>query len=106
MRELKKTNNMDEMEKDIALKSIRSGFAFTTIILVVWGAVGVFTKNEWRVPLYILCTQNLICFISRQLYRKQMDDDRWKKDLSTFVVVFIIVLLIGLLIPFFMMGQK
>lgn len=39
----RKLDAMDEMEKDIALKSIRCGFTFTTIALAVWIILGIFT---------------------------------------------------------------
>lgn len=73
---------MDEMEKDIALRSMRCGFLFTTLALVIWGGISINfeTGADWQIPIYILCIQNIIVFVSRQIYRKKVEDDRWKKD--------------------------
>lgn len=97
----RKINRMDEMEKDIALKSIRCGFTFTTITLAIWMISGILTDGAWQLPCYILCAQNIVCFVSKQLYRKQVDDAGWKKDTVTFITVFMIVLLAAIIIPFF-----
>jgi hypothetical protein len=97
---------MDEMEKVIALKSMRFGFAFTSIALGMWIFIGIITGGAWQLPCYILCGQNVACFISRQLYRKQVDDDGWKKDLKTFIAIFTGILLIAFLVPLLFLGQS
>lgn len=101
----RKINTMDEMEKEIALKSIRCGFTFTTIALAAWIISGILTGGEWQLPCYILCIQNAVCFIARQLYRKQVDDAGWKKDTVTFITVFMAVLLAAIIIPIFFISK-
>lgn len=101
----RKTNTMDEMEKDIALKSIRCGFTFTTIALAAWIILGILTGGAWQLPCYILCIQNVVCFVAKQLYRKQVDDAGWKKDTVTFITVFMAVLLAAIIIPIFFINK-
>jgi uncharacterized membrane protein len=101
----RKISSMDEMEKVIALKSMRCGFTFTTIALATWIILGIFTRSAWQLPCYILCIQNVVCFIASQLYRKQVDDDDWKKDTVTFISVFMIILLVAMAIPLFFVGK-
>lgn len=101
----RKINTMDEMEKDIALKSIRCGFTFTTIALAAWIILGILTGGAWQLPCYILCIQNVVCFVAKQLYRKQVDDSGWKKDTVTFITVFMAVLLAAIIIPIFFISK-
>lgn len=106
MFKLRRTGDMDEMEKDIALKSMRWGYAFTLLVLGIWMIAANITGGAWQLPFYIICGQNIVCFFARQLYRKQVDDEGWKKDVSRFVIALVIILAAGLFIPLFLLGLK
>lgn len=101
----RKISSMDEMEKVITLKSMRCGFTFTTIALAMWIILGILTRSAWQLPCYILCIQNVVCFIAKQLYRKQVDDDDWKKDTVTFISAFMIILLVAIAVPLFFISK-
>ncbi|WP_303871094.1 hypothetical protein [Acetobacterium wieringae] len=106
MLKMKKTSDMDEMEKCIALKSMRWGYAFTLVVLGIWMIIANITGGAWQVPFYIVCGQNIVCFFSRQFYRRQVEDDGWKKDIRRFSIVFVILLAVGLFISLFLLGLK
>lgn len=96
---------MDEMEQEIALKSIRWSYMFTILALAVWLIYANLTGGNWQLPLYIIVGQNLINFAATQLYRRRVGDEAWKQSVRFMVITIIVLLLIGMAGAFFLVGK-
>lgn len=100
-----KITKADEMELEIVNKSNRIGHLFITIALCIIMLIRVFKGEDWYLPLYLICGQNIIIYLAKQFYRKQLGDDGWKKDLFQFLIIAVMLILAVLIIPLFMIRQ-
>lgn len=92
---------MDEMERHIALKSMRISYLFTLIALAVWGIADILSGRGMVIQLYLLIAQNLVHFICTQIFRKQVGDDGWKQSVTDIAVTVLIIIAVALIIPIF-----
>jgi hypothetical protein len=70
-------HKMDEMEMTIELKSFRWAWLYTVLFLFVWFCYECFRVKTPEtpinfLPLMLLSSQNIICYIARAIYNKKM----------------------------------
>lgn len=61
---------MDEMEKHIALKSIKVAYIYTVIFLLVF-----IIRDRSDEYIFLLATQNLVFLFSQYYFKIKMEDD-------------------------------
>lgn len=62
---------MDEMEREISLKSVRIAWFYTVIFLFVWGIYQYLNTSKWGVPFFLLITQNLVLLATQFTFKKR-----------------------------------
>lgn len=67
-----KIDRADEMEMYINLKSIRIAWAYTVLVLLVWSVYEMVKFGELGWPFYLMITQNLIIFVSKEIIRRKL----------------------------------
>lgn len=92
-----KNKNRDEMEQSILIKSENLTYRFMTIALSMWVLIGLFLKKSVVLPGYILLAQLFIRFIAEQIYKKEVDDERWKRNVIVFLVSIVIIIFVAML---------
>lgn len=80
-----KPRQHDEMEQDIANRSIVDSYRFIELTMVIWIIISIITHRQVIIPIYILLSGTLVRFISAIIYKKQVGDDRWKHALIALV---------------------
>lgn len=92
-----KNKNRDEMEQSILIKSENLTYRFMTIALSMWVLIGLLLKKSVVLPGYILLAQLFIRFIAEQIYKKEVDDERWKRNVIVFLVSIVIIIFVAML---------
>lgn len=92
-----KNKNRDEMEQSILIKSENLAYRFMTIALGMWVLIGLFLKKSVVVPGYILLAQLFIRFSAEQIYKKEVGDERWKRNVIIFLVSIVIIIFVAML---------
>lgn len=82
----------DEMELDVQLKSNSIAYIFTQVLLIIWIIIGVCTKKNIVLPLYIFLAQYLTKSIAVIAYKKLYKDDRHKIAIISLVCIVLLVL--------------
>ena len=59
--------------------------------------IGLFLKKSVVLPGYILLAQLFIRFIAEQIYKKEVDDERWKRNVIVFLVSIVIIIFVAML---------
>ena len=102
---MRRRKNLDEMEQDILVRSMVCAYKFMLIVLCVWVIAGFFLKISVVLPGYILVGQALVRFISEQIYKRSVDDERWIRNsfvllcgiaVGIFIILFIPLAYIGM----------
>lgn len=62
----------DEMDKYIALKSLKISYWFTVLILLVWAIIGLAKGNRHNVALALFCFQNSLLVFFDRYYRRKL----------------------------------
>ena len=100
-----KKNKLDEMEKTILTRSTIHAYNFMLLVLLIWCISAALSHQNWGIPFYIILAQSLVKFIAKQIYRHQVDDERWKNSLiSLTIIATIIVFAILFVIPISLIG--
>lgn len=87
----------DEMEQSILIKSENLAHRFMTITLSMWVLIGLFLKKSVVLPGYILLAQLFVRFIAEQIYKKEVGDERWKRNVIIFFVSIVIIIFVVML---------
>ena len=96
---MKRKNRLDEMELELWMKSMVCAYKFILIILGIWIIAGIFLKYSVVLPGYILIGQAVIRFIAEQIYKRNAEDDRWKRNVIIFLIIGALIIFLILLIP-------
>lgn len=100
-------NKLDEMEKEIITRSTIHAYKFMVIALLIWCISAALSHQNWGIPFYIILSQSLVKFIAKQIYRHQVEDERWKNSLlSLTIIATIIVFAILFIIPISLIGMR
>lgn len=62
---------MDEMEREISLKSVKFAWFYTVIFLFVWSIYQYLNSSEFGVPFFLLITQNLVLLATQFIFKKR-----------------------------------
>ncbi|MEN2256304.1 hypothetical protein AAIB48_00410 (plasmid) [Paraclostridium benzoelyticum] len=62
---------MDEMEKEISLKSIKASWFYTVIFLFIWSIYQYLNSSEWGIPFFLFITQNLVLLATQFIFKKR-----------------------------------
>jgi len=101
---MRKKKELDEMEQAIVTKSAMCAYKFILIALSMWIIAGLFLKNSVVLPGYILIGQLVVRFASEQIYKREVEDERWKRNIVFFLIDTAVVIFIVLLIPLIYIG--
>lgn len=63
----------------------------------MWVLIGLLLKKSVVLPGYILLAQLFIRFIAEQIYKKEVDDERWKRNVIVFLVSIVIIIFVAML---------
>ncbi|ADL50770.1 hypothetical protein [Clostridium cellulovorans] len=64
----------DEMDKYIALKSLKIAYWFTVAFLLVWSIIGLLEGDRQNVALALLCSQNVLLVFFDRYYRRKLSE--------------------------------
>lgn len=101
---MRKKKDLDEMEQAIVTKSAMCAYKLILIALSIWIIVGLFLKISVVLPGYILIGQLVVRFASEQIYKREVEDERWKRNIVFFLIGMAVVIFIVLLIPLVYIG--
>jgi hypothetical protein len=62
----------DEMDKYIALKSLKIAYWFTVLFLLVWAIIDLAKGNRHSVALALFCIQNSLLVFFDRYYRRKL----------------------------------
>lgn len=62
----------DELEKYIALKSLKISYWFTVSFLLIWGVTDLVKGNRHSVALALFCIQNLLLLFFERYYKRKL----------------------------------
>lgn len=62
----------DEMDKYIALKSLKISYWITVLFLLIWGIIDLVKGNRHSVALALFCFQNLLLVFFDRYYRRKL----------------------------------
>lgn len=62
----------DEMDKYIALKSLRIAYWFTVLFLLIWAIVDLTKGNKHSIALLLFCMQNLLLIFFDRYFRRKL----------------------------------
>jgi uncharacterized membrane protein len=62
----------DEMDKYIALKSLKIAYWFTVVFLLVWAIIDLVKGNRHSVALMLFCFQNVLLIFFDRYYRRKL----------------------------------
>lgn len=62
----------DEMDKYIALKSLRIAYWFTVLFLLIWAIVDLIKGNKHSIALLLFCMQNLLLIFFDRYFRRKL----------------------------------
>lgn len=68
---MKQFRKMDEMEKEISIKSVRIAWFYTVIFLFIWSTYQYLNTSEWGVPFFLLTTQNIVLLATQFIFKKR-----------------------------------
>lgn len=66
-----KFRKMDEMEREISLKSIKIAWFYTVMFLFALATYEYLNSSEWGVPFFLLITQNLVLLSAQFIFKKR-----------------------------------
>ncbi|MEG2094107.1 MAG: hypothetical protein RRY80_07325 [Lachnospiraceae bacterium] len=108
---MKKTINklgfrkMDEMEKNIALKSQRIALVYVIIALLIWSFYETYKVYAYQttlniLPCFLLVSTSWVLIISQLLLKKKAvkDDSDYQHENPTWKFIVIIILIVGLIV--------
>lgn len=101
---MRKKKELDEMEQAIVTKSAMCAYKFILIALSIWIIAGLFWKISVVLFGYILIGQLVVQFASEQIYKREVEDERWKRNIVFFLIGTAVVIFIVLLIPLVYIG--
>ncbi|WP_312093804.1 hypothetical protein [Aminipila sp.] len=64
----------DEMDKYIALKSLKISYWFTVLFLLVWAIIDLVKGNRYSVALALFCSQNVLLVFFDRYYRRKLSE--------------------------------
>ncbi|MBL4933220.1 hypothetical protein [Clostridium paridis] len=64
----------DEMDKFIALKSLKIAYWFTVSFLLVWTIIDLARGNRHSVALVLFCIQNTLLIFFDRYYRRKLSE--------------------------------
>lgn len=62
----------DEMDKYIALKSLKISYWLTVLFLLIWGIIDLVKGNRHSVALALFCFQNSLLVFFDRYYRRKL----------------------------------
>ncbi len=95
---------MDEMEKQITLKSIRVSWALIAIFLFGWGIKNYIDGLGQTLPMVLFTLQVVIFLISKYIYTIKVDDKGSKDNLVKSIIVVSFLVLAGCFLYYFKIG--
>lgn len=101
---MRKKHELDEMEQAILAKSMTCAYKFMIIVLSLWVVIGLFLKQSVVLPGYVLLGQLLVRFVAEQIYKREVEDERWKRNVVFFLIGVAVMLFVALLIPLLFIG--
>ena len=64
----------DEMDKYIALKSLKISYFFTVAFLLVWAIIDLAEGNRHSLALLLFCIQNSLLVFFNRYYRRKLSE--------------------------------
>ena len=95
---------MDEMEKEITLKSIRVSWSLIAILLFGWGIKNYIDGLGQTLPMVLFTFQVVIVLISKYIYMIKVDDKGSKGSLVKSIIVVSLLVLAGCFLYYFKIG--
>jgi len=95
---------MDEMEKELTLKSIRVSWFLTGIFLFGWGIKNYMYGLGNTLPMVLFTSQVTIVLISKYIYMIKADDKESKSSLIKIIIITLLLILVGFLLYYFKTG--
>lgn len=103
---MKKKHELDEMEQVILARSMTCAYKFIVIVLSIWVVIGLFLKSSVVLPGYVLIGQLFVRFVAEQIYKREVEDERWKRNIVFFLIGMVVVIFVALLIPLVYIGTE
>lgn len=95
---MRKKKELDEMEQTILVKSRMCAYKFMIIVLSLWVVIGLFLKFSIALPGYVLLGELFVQFATEQIYKRNMEDERWKHNSIVFVLVTVVTIFVAFFI--------
>lgn len=92
---------MDEMEMNINLRAIKWSWGFTAIALCAWSVYDLIQTQEISIASCIFSMQIIIYFFVSQVFKSKVDDESGRKYILSAIGCFLLLLIFGGLLYFF-----
>ena len=93
---------MDEMEKELTLKSIRVSWLFTGVFLLAWGILNYINGQGQTLPMVLFTLQIVVALISQRVLFMKTGDNESKRYLVKMILFTIVITVIGGLLLYFL----